>query len=148
MKTIHIKHAIDSETASAYFTFLHDALSWQHSIKNTRKGEAIDLQQFPEIEHLVLDLIEKHSPVEKMLVLGLYANLYRDGNDYAPSHKHLGQMQFIISLGETRQLKVGTKTYTLENGDLCIFGAASHTLLKDPSVTKPRISIAVFTIPQ
>lgn len=149
MRTMHIKGAIDVDTANAYYTEMYNNLPWDHSIKNTRKGTSLDLKQFPEIEHLVLSLMKKYTPAESqnLMVLGLYANLYRDGNDYAPSHRHVGQVQYIISLGETRALKVGSKTYALENGDLCIFGSASHSVLKDPSITKPRISIAVFAVP-
>ncbi len=147
MKTIHIKQALDNDTASAYFDFLNTNLEWEDGIKKTRKAKAINIVEYPEIQHLVLSLMDKHSPIKNMTLLGIYVNLYRDGNDWAPSHRHLGQMQFIISLGQTRALKVGTKTYDMDHGDLCIFGSASHSLLKDPSITKPRISLAVFTIP-
>ncbi len=90
MKTIHIKQAIDKHTASAYFEFLYTTIDWEDGIKNTRKGKPVELTDHKEIQHIVLSCIEKYNPIKNMALLGIYANLYRDGNDCAVSHRHVG----------------------------------------------------------
>lgn len=81
------------------------------------------------------------------IIDGIYLNYYRDGNDWAPSHSHPGETQLIISLGATRSLKIGTKTYEIGNGDVIVFGSSSHSIIQDPSITEGRISIATFCHP-
>jgi hypothetical protein len=82
------------------------------------------------------------------VTLGAYINYYRDGNDWAPSHSHPKQVQMIISLGTTRNLIVGTKTYILNSGDMIIFGSSTHQVHVEPEVTEGRISIATFMVPK
>jgi len=33
-----------------------------------------------------------------LVILGVYFNLYRDGTDFCPRHRHLDTQQLIISL--------------------------------------------------
>lgn len=76
----------------------------------------------------------------KLRYEGAYLNLYRDGRDI---HSHQ-TAQIVISLGATRVLKVGSKEYSTENGDMIIFGKSNHELLPDETVHTARISIALF----
>jgi hypothetical protein len=73
-----------------------------------------------------------------------YLNYYRDGNDWTPSHSHKDTIQVIISLGATRELVVGKKSYNMSNGDVAIFGASMHSITKNSECTRGRISIALF----
>lgn len=78
---------------------------------------------------------------------GIYVNYYRDGNDFLPQHSHPDTIQLVISLGATRDLKVTSKTYSLQNGDCITFGVATYGIAKQPTVTEGRISIACFMRP-
>lgn len=62
---------------------------------------------------------------------------------YTPNHTHPGTTQLIISLGCTRILNIGKKSYQMNSGDACIFGSSVHGVPKDDS-KDGRISIAVF----
>ena len=53
----------------------------------------------------------------------------------------------IISLGATRNLIVGDTTYTLNSGDVVIFGSSTHQVPIQQTVNDGRISIATFMIP-
>ena len=54
------------------------------------------------------------------------------------------QCQVVISLGATRTLIIGKKTFSLNNGDVIIFGSSTHGVPKEPTITNGRISIATF----
>lgn len=62
---------------------------------------------------------------------------------YTPTHSHKDTDQLVISLGQTRILKINSKSYSLENGDAILFGSSPHSVPKDNSVNM-RISIATF----
>ena len=69
---------------------------------------------------------------------------YRDGNDWTPNHTHKDTTQVIISLGTTRALTVGAKSYNMARGDVAMFGSSLHGVAKDTAVLDGRISIALF----
>lgn len=79
---------------------------------------------------------------------GIYVNYYKDGEMYTPNHTHPGTHQLIISLGGTRTLNVGAKSYQMSHGDCILFGSSVHGVPKEPAVKNARISIAAFLIPQ
>ena len=74
----------------------------------------------------------------------IYVNYYKDGNMWTPNHSHKGTHQIVISLGATRQLKVGKKTFDMSSGSAIIFGGSIHGVPKQPDVKEGRISIATF----
>ena len=53
----------------------------------------------------------------------------------------------IVSLGTTRNLIVGSKTYALHSGDVITFGGSTHKVPIQDEVSTGRISIATFMIP-
>lgn len=73
-----------------------------------------------------------------------YINLYRDGNDSTPNHKHDGTIQIVFSFGATRTLKLGSREYNLNDGDVIIFGSQIHGVPKQEQCTETRYSIAFF----
>ena len=81
------------------------------------------------------------------ITLGTYVNHYRNGQEWAPSHSHRGQVQMIVSLGTTRNLTVGSKTYPLHSGDVITFGSSTHQIPIQSEVNTGRISIATFMVP-
>lgn len=83
----------------------------------------------------------------KYVVLGVYLNNYEDGDMYTPAHSHPGQHQLVISLGATRTLNVGSKSYEMNNGSAIFFGSATHGVPREPAIKEGRISIAVFMSP-
>lgn len=76
-------------------------------------------------------------------VSSCYINYYRDGNDSAPMHHHIDTVQVVVSLGDTRTLKIGNNQVTTNHGDLVMFGSQKHGVPKEP-VNGPRFSIAFF----
>ena len=80
------------------------------------------------------------------MVLGLYLNRYRNGEEWTPNHSHKGTKQIVVSFGAMRVLDVGKRQFQMENGDAIIFGSAVHGV---PKCIQPetRISLAAFLIP-
>ena len=151
--TKHYKTII-SDSDSIY-TYLKTNVPWVDGIKNRKKlitrlayagGNSV-LDTY--IENLIITALQKIHNLEESkdceyLLLGTYINYYRDGNDYLPKHSHPGTLQFIISLGTTRVLTVGSKSYSLQSGDCMLFGSSSHGIVQDSTITDGRISIACF----
>ncbi len=155
IRTTHHSGLLETDDATALYTRLQATIPWEDGIfsrragKVTRKAHAFTgdglLDAEDEIQLIVmriLSLLGLSYEVE-----GIYVNYYRDGNDWAPAHSHAGQVQLVISLGATRQLKVGEKVYNLANGDVIVFGSSTHEVVRDPAVTAGRISIATFMKP-
>jgi hypothetical protein len=140
------------EESTELYNKLKSRLVWQDGVYSskarciTRKAHAIDT--IPES----IEEAEIHSFVARALdtigahkgISGIYVNYYRNGNDWAPAHSHPGHRQLVISLGATRQLRIGKKIYEMSNGDVITFGSGIHEIIRDPSITEGRISIAVF----
>jgi alkylated DNA repair dioxygenase AlkB len=153
-KTIHLSKCIDEIDANQLFEFLLKNVDWGDGITTktgqlTRKqGIVTDELMFDMLSQIIQNSLEKLG-IDDLPFFGIgtesiYLNYYRDGNDYTPSHRHSDSRQLVISLGATRALKVGTKMYNLENGDVIFFGSSAHSVPKDESVTTARISVAVF----
>lgn len=152
VKTTHYPSVLDLEKATALYTHMSASLPWVDGIYSSKLKTTTRLaHQASWEDREVLDIINKvlhaitEEPVKQFVVLGVYVNYYRDGKDWAPAHSHPGPMyQLIISLGATRQLRVGKKIYDMNNGDAIVFGGSTHEIIRDPTITEGRISIAVF----
>ena len=150
--TTHRSQFFTAEESTELYNKLKSRLVWQDGIYSskarciTRKAHAMDA--IPES----IEEAEIHSFIARAFtaiginkgITGIYVNYYRNGNDWAPAHSHPGHTQLIISLGAERQLKVGKKTYSMKNGDIVTFGSSIHEVIRDPTITEGRISIAVF----
>lgn len=159
MKTTLFPALIDKDLADFYYDYLKYNIKWEDGIKSrtkgfTRKAKAIDIsdeknEQVALINDLIISVLskikDKINPVYKML--GVYLNYYENGKMFTPSHSHPKQHQVVISLGATRTLIVGTKRYTLNNGDVIIFGSSIHSIPVEEQVIDGRISIATFMLP-
>lgn len=53
----------------------------------------------------------------------------------------------IVSLGTTRNLLIGSKTYPLHSGDVITFGSSTHQIPIRSEVSTGRISLATFMVP-
>jgi hypothetical protein len=163
--TSYYPHIVEENRATNTFEFLRDCTPWEAGIrssktkKETRKAYSIPFREDgtladpdSHIDRTLLDLVrECRDRFEvrqgvRYSVLDIYANYYRDGDDWAPSHSH-PYIQLVISLGATRKLKVGSKVYQMNNGDGILFGKSSHSLLQEFDVKEGRISIAAFMCP-
>lgn len=155
-KTTHFSAILDKDSADNAYKFIKENTKWKDGIfsqrkqKMTRKGYSPNLIDFDVdmvdelISQLVANVLKKIDQENKYSVEGVYLNYYRDGNDFAPSHRHDGMIQLVISLGATRTLKVGTKEYKMNNGDAIIFGSSNHEVPVEENVKDGRISIATF----
>ena len=152
---------IPKENADQYYQYLKNSVPWTDGIyskrarKITRQAYSIDTDPSrsnrTEYDGIIQGLIDycvsRVKVPDSYITLGAYINYYRDGNDWAPSHSHHKQVQMIISLGATRNLIVGDTTYTLNSGDVVIFGSSTHQVPIQQTVNDGRISIATFMIP-
>lgn len=141
-RTIYLPSLLSKENADELFTYLYYHIVWEVGIKNTRRAKALGLDEEPIVTSVVFNVLYLLD-INPQRVLGLYLNLYRDGNDYTPSHSHRGTDQLIISLGGARTLNVGRKSFVMSSGDVIYFGASAHGVPKEENA-QPRISIAVF----
>ena len=145
-KTIFKEEVINPDVATNLYNLLKWNIEWQDGVRSrsgfTRKAKPLYYGQMKEIDDIIdialISLTDVQYDVE-----GIYLNYYENGVSWCPSHSHKGTHQLVISLGETRTLKVGTKNYDISNGDAIIFGSSAHGVPKDDTVNG-RISIATF----
>ncbi len=132
------------------YEYLKDNIQWEQGIRSARTGSTRMAKSLkPDQDPLVAEFLFralKATEFKSLILLGLYLNYYRDGTDHTPAHSHPKQVQIIISLGATRTLIVGKKTYTLKNGDVIVFGSSTHSVPAEPEVKEGRISIATFSL--
>jgi hypothetical protein len=150
---------IPKEKADQYYECLKDSVPWTDGIyskragKITRRAYSMDPSQPSQTEYdrIIRELIDycvsRVNVPDSYTTLGAYINYYKDGNDWAPSHSHHKQVQMIISLGTTTNLIVGNTTYTLNSGDVVVFGSSTHQVPIQPAINDGRISIATFMTP-
>lgn len=171
-RTIFLPSVLEERDATSLYTLLKEGIEWEDGVRTrnggfTRKAKVVDLDS-PTMELLLPYIIpcigqtatarlEKKigrrmteqdvsakQALFKYVVLGVYLNYYEDGEMYTPSHVHRDQHQLIISLGATRTLHVGSKSYEMESGSAIFFGSATHGVPREPTIKEGRISIAVF----
>lgn len=154
ISTEHFSALMDATTATTIFEYLRDNVDWEDGIRSrsgpTRLAKSLSLNSDELVKSGVMNVLTSLSRQSKnskalstMVLLGLYLNFYRNGDDWTPTHSHKGSMQIIISLGGTRTLQIGKKDYPMANGDVAFFGGANHGVPKQSDV-EPRISIALF----
>lgn len=141
--------SVFSETESSQLMqWCIDNLVWTEGVRS-RKGFTRLASSFQPGEYEIMDMTIAKAfslcGMEGTTLLGIYVNLYRDGNDFTPNHSHPKQKQVVISLGETRTLTVGKKNYELCSGDVVVFGSSIHGIPKQPEKKCARISIATFS---
>ncbi len=152
IRTNHISGLIPETTATEHYNHLLTSVSWQDGIPSrktgfTRKAYALPPDEQPKVWQLVTEVVGMFG-LDINKILGIYLNLYRNGEDYTPGHSHPGMRQIVISLGASRTLYIKSgstpKNYLLSHGDVIIFGSGMHGVPKEPLVHTSRISIAVF----
>lgn len=159
IKTKYVENVLEKDEAMALYLNIRDNIQWKEGIRSrhgfTRLAYGIDPcdlpQIYPELYNVILDVSTKLGLMteDTPLLLGfVYLNYYRNGNDYTPQHSHKNTKQLIISLGETRNLTVAKKTYSMTNGSAIVFGSSIHGVPKDDRINEGRISIAVFILGQ
>lgn len=147
ISTQHYPKLIDPDQATEIYKYLRDNIAWVDGIRSrrgpTRKACPMALGQDDILDAVILETFHLLKMKEVKLV-GIYLNYYRKGSDFTPNHSHPGMKQVVISLGATRVLTVGTKSYPMGNGDVIIFGSSVHGIPEDPTCQEGRISIALF----
>ena len=74
----------------------------------------------------------------------VWFNLYRNGNDITPRHRHLdSSLQIVLSLGGDRLFTVGDRDYMVGSGDVFVFTNEYHSIPKYET-TLARISMVMF----
>lgn len=149
-KTIYKASAIDPDLATGLYISLKDDIEWEDGVRSrrgfTRKAKAINIQDYPDISNIISDTLKKVSSI-KWGILGVYLNYYQNGEMYTPNHRHQGTSQLVISLGATRTLTLGKRSFKMRSGDAILFGSSVHGVPKEPNVIDGRISIATFMVP-
>ena len=147
VSTKHYSGLVKPKLSTLMYNYLQEYTEWERGVKS-RKGESRLAKPFDLIngDKTVRDFITAAVQLLKMdlYISHCYLNYYRDGQDSTPAHSHPGMKQVIISLGATRTLIVGKKSYVLKNGDVVIFGSSTHSVPRDDTVFNGRISIALF----
>lgn len=119
-----------------------------------RKVCRID-QKDLESSSVIRDMIDMIRKDYNMKTLGVFANYYEDGNQYAPYHKDSYETSALtISFGGSREFLVkdeeGKVTkHLLENGDVCFFNNVfndnhKHSVPIRKKMNDPRISLLFF----
>jgi hypothetical protein len=157
--TQYYPELIPKAAADQYYEYLKTQLPWRDGVysrrsqKVTRTAYSVTfpLDEPQSYDLLLKDLIEYCTARVELpssyTTLGAYINYYRHGLEWAPSHSHPRQIQLILSLGATRDLIVGSRTYQLSSGDVIVFGGSTHEVPIRPEVSKGRISLATFIVP-
>lgn len=137
--------AIDDDRAYATYLFLKDNVEWEEGVRSrrgfTRLAKALDTGDIPEVDALIVNCLKLLK--DTYIIDGVYLNYYQNGTNFTPSHSHKDTVQMVISLGGTRTLTVGTKSFSLNNGDMIVFGSSSHGVPPEEA-DEGRISIATF----
>ena len=148
------KGYINTEEAEQIYRILKKHVPWNEGVK-TRYGKTSRLQCSLDdcqlkIRLPLTNIISKI--LDRNVVLGIYLNYYRNGNDYCPKHKHTDTKQMIISLGSTRVMKINNVDYEINSGDVVLFDDEEHSIdrIKEDGESREcmegRISIAVFYV--
>lgn len=151
-RTKYVKNVLDNLEATELYNDLLNTIEWRDGVKSKKEGftrlaYTISIEELVEKRKHVLEVIYRSIAalnLDGAKIYNIYLNYYRNGNDFTPNHSHKNSKQIIISLGATRTLKVGSKDYKMNNGDVIIFGSSIHGVPKEPEITEGRISIAVF----
>jgi len=147
IQTKYYSNILNGETSSVVYEYLRNNIEWEDGIRSrlgfTRKAKPMQIGMDYTLDSIIMQVINKME-MNSVGVHGIYLNYYRDGNDWTPNHSHPGMKQVVISLGATRTLTVGGKSYSMSNGDAIIFGSGIHGIPKDLSCADGRISIALF----
>lgn len=145
--TQYHKELLPSDLCTVAYEELRDNIQWVEGVRSkrgfTRLARPLEHGENPTVDALIQLTLQKLGV--NIVLLGIYVNYYKDGAHWTPNHTHPGTKQIIISLGATRTLSVAKKDYLMGNGDVVIFGSATHGIAKEPSVTEGRISIGLLT---
>lgn len=134
--------------AIALYEYFKDNIAWEDGIRSrihgfTRKARPMQLGMDPVLDTTITTVLTMMK-IHQAGVYGVYLNYYRNGDDFTPNHSHPGMKQVVISLGASRRLTMGASGYDMRNGDVIVFGSATHGVPKDPQCKEGRISIALF----
>ena len=150
IRTAFYRSAVDNDTALMAYDYFENNIQWEDGVRTrtggvTRKAKPMNLGDDDLLDNLIFNVLNKIG-IQQVFIVGIYLNYYRDGNDYTPTHSHPGMKQVVISLGTSRVLTMGKGQYTMNNGDVIIFGSSQHGVPKDPMCSEGRISIALFLL--
>ena len=143
--TQYHKELLPSDLCTVAYEELRDTVQWIEGVRSkkgfTRLARPLEYGENPTVDALIQLTMQKLAT--SITLLGIYVNYYKDGTHWTPNHTHPGTKQIIVSLGATRTLCVGKKDYQMGNGDVAVFGSATHGIAKEPDVAEGRISIAL-----
>jgi hypothetical protein len=149
-RTVHIPGFVNAELAAGLYEALAACVPWHEGVRSRRGFTRLaygvrrtdDENLPPEFFHVVNSVMHTLGRAPEALA-GVYINYYETGEHYCPTHSHRGTIQAIVSLGATRTLTVGTRTFRPASGDLIVFGASAHGVPRE-AAAGGRISIALF----
>jgi len=151
MRTQYLPRALPAARCHAAFETLRATIAWEDGIPSRAKGftrfaKALSYEENDLVRGLIDDALKLVGG--EWVVEGCYLNYQLDGSNWTPNHSHKDTSQLVLSLGATRSFTLNKKTYTLENGDVVLFGAGIHGVPQEPAVKEGRIGIATFMRPR
>lgn len=145
-RTVHHSELLEGDYALGLYNYFKENVAWEDGVKSrkgfTRKAKSMCLADDAVLENLVHAVLPQIS-INSAVLYGVYLNYYRTGEDWTPNHSHPKRRQIIISLGATRTLEVGSKKFSMKNGDVIVFGSSVHGVPKEQCL-EGRISVALF----
>ena len=126
------------------FEYLYNNLEWlpfQPNGSLLRYACAYERESNDVIEGLLQELDASFGNGKQFQV---WFNLYRNGNDVTPRHRHLdSSLQIVLSFGGDRLFTVGEQDYMVGSGDVCVFTNEYHSIPKH-ATRLARISMVMF----
>lgn len=157
-EVFHIKEFISKDSANEYVSIIESEIVWTR-FKKSPKSRLVSIW-YPGntrlVDMIIEQIINKIQTTYNTKIIGIFLNLYKNGNDYCSYHRDQYDSDvFTVSFGETRDLllkpddKTKTKNIKLESGDLYFMSQFfqtknKHSIPKRKKSGGKRISIVFF----
>jgi hypothetical protein len=133
-RTVHYPKLLNGDCATILFNHFKNNIEWEDGVRSktgfTRKAKAMSVKDDMVLNELIIMVLPQIGITEAILH-GIYLNYYRTGEDWTPNHAHPKMRQVVISLGATRILTVGARSFCMANGDVIVFGSTIHGVPKE-----------------
>lgn len=92
-KTVYLENAVDENEALSLFTILKEGVEWEEGVRSkkgfTRKAFSLHPLDIPILLEVINNCLTSMTKT-KYEIVGIYLNLYENGDMFTPNHKHAG----------------------------------------------------------